>query len=154
MMDDLFLDSLQSLLAGEPDPIASYANAAAYLYMQLDKINWAGFYFVQDNELVLGPFCGKPACSRIAYGKGVCGTAWKDQATQLVPDVHQFPGHIACDADSRSEIVIPLFQNGSVKAVMDIDSPITGRFTESDRALLEKAASVIQNHLYTKAAAR
>ena len=109
------------------------ANTAALLYHGMQDVNWAGFYLVKEDDLILGPFQGKVACVRIARGKGVCGTAWDEDSVQLVPDVHAFPGHIACDSASRSEIVVPIHSNGEVKAVLDIDSPVTGRFTEADR---------------------
>src|SRR5712691_11617494 len=128
---------LRSLLAGERDFIANAANFASLLYHSLLDLNWAGFYFLQDEELVLGPFQGKPACVRIAMGKGVCGVAAAQRETLLVPDVNAFPGHIACDADSRSEIVVPLVAAGSLRGVLDIDSPEPGRFDAVDREGLE-----------------
>lgn len=137
------LQQLETLAMGEPDWLANLSNAAALLYMQLENINWAGFYLMRGGELVVGPFGGKPACSRITIGKGVCGTAAERRETVVVPDVHQFPGHIACDAASRSEIVVPLLHQGWLVGVLDIDSPLPGRFTESDRLYLEKAAQVL-----------
>lgn len=140
---------LTALIAGEPNWIANTANAAALLWLRLPELNWAGFYFVDDQPpgqsqgnppektLILGPFQGKPACVRIPFGKGVCGTAAATRTTQLVPDVHQFPGHIACDAASQSEIVIPLVKNGDVIGVLDLDSPLAGRFDEQDQKELE-----------------
>lgn len=113
------------------------ANASAMLYHAMPDVNWAGFYIVKNGELLLGPFQGKVACVRIQKGRGVCGTAWDTDSTQLVPDVHAFPGHIACDAASRSEIVVPIHQGEEVVAVLDIDSPVPDRFSEEDREGLE-----------------
>lgn len=115
---------LTALVAGEPDPIANAANTAALIYYGLPNLNWAGFYFRNGAELVLGPFQGKPACVRIPVGKGVCGTAAARGKPLLVPEVHEFPGHIACDPDSRSELVIPLVEDGGVLGVLDLDSPL------------------------------
>lgn len=134
---------LEALLHGERDPIANLANAASLLYHSLDRINWSGFYLLKDGELVLGPFHGKPACVRIAMGKGVCGAAAERRQTVLVPDVHQFPGHIACDSASNSEIVVPLLHGGQLLGVLDIDSPVFERFTEEDQAGLETIARLI-----------
>jgi len=131
---------LAALLEGERDLIANAANCAALLYHSLNDVNWVGFYFLRDGELVVGPFQGKPACVRIALGKGVCGMAALERQTQLVPDVHAFAGHIACDPASRSEIVVPLIRRGELLGVLDIDSPRTGRFTETDRAGIEALA--------------
>ncbi|MEV0356404.1 GAF domain-containing protein [Nocardia sp. NPDC050697] len=122
--------------------MANSANLAALIFHALPDLNWAGFYFTRGGELVVGPFQGKPACVRIAWGRGVCGTAAATGETQVVPDVHAFPGHIACDADSRSEIVIPLRRGGAVIGVLDLDSPKPGRFDEVDRAGLEGLAAV------------
>lgn len=122
-----------ALLEGEPDPVANMANLSALLWQALPEINWVGFYRTVGEELVLGPFQGKPACVRIPWGKGVCGAAAKEKVPQLVPDVHAFPGHIACDGASRSELVIPLLaQNGEVTGVLDLDSQVSGRFTGED----------------------
>jgi GAF domain-containing protein len=129
--------SLAALLEGEPDALANLANAAALLSGALERINWCGFYLMRGGELVLGPFQGKPACVRIALGKGVCGTAAARRETLVVPDVHAFPGHIACDADSRSEIVVPIVVGGELRGVLDVDAPETGRFDAEDRAGLE-----------------
>lgn len=137
---------LAHLLAGESDLTANLANASALLWMQMDQINWAGFYIWRKDQLVLGPFQGKPACVRIAYGKGVCGAAVAEKATQLVPDVHLFPGHIACDAASRSEIVVPIIVNGQVKGVLDIDSPLPARFDETDQNGLEQFVQTLIRH--------
>jgi L-methionine (R)-S-oxide reductase len=134
----------RALVAGEPDPVANAANLAALLYHALPRINWAGFYFVKGGELVLGPFQGKPACVRIPVGQGVCGTAVAEARSQLVPDVHAFPGHIACDAASRSEVVVPLRDaNGVIFGVLDVDSPEPGRFDATDLAGLEAFAALL-----------
>jgi len=135
--------SLESLLAGESDALANLANASALLAAALTHINWCGFYLVRGEELVLGPFQGKPACVRIPVGKGVCGTAAARRETLVVPDVNAFPGHIACDAASRSEIVVPILENGSLRGVLDTDSPEPARFDEEDRAGLEKFVAVL-----------
>lgn len=129
---------LQALLEGETDLIANAANTAALLFDALPGINWAGFYFLKGGELVVGPFQGKPACVRIPLGKGVCGTAAAERRTLLVPDVHQFPGHIACDAASRSEIVVPLISGSVLLGVLDIDSPQLARFDAADAAGIER----------------
>lgn len=131
------LAAADALTAGEHDGIANMANLSALLFDWLPDVNWAGFYRIIEGELVLGPFQGKAACIRIALGEGVCGTAAATGETQLVRDVHAFPGHIACDAASASEIVVPLVQNGHVVAVLDIDSPATARFDEDDQTGLE-----------------
>ena len=136
----LLLQQAQALLEAERDPVANMANLAAVLYQGLPQINWAGFYLHKSGELVLGPFQGKPACVRIGWGKGVCGTAAAQQRTVLVPDVHLFAGHIACDSASESEIVIPIFKNGAVWGVLDIDAPVKNRFDETDRVHLEQLA--------------
>lgn len=138
---------LQALTDGVPYEIANFANAAALLWEFLPEINWAGFYLMTDGALVLGPFQGKPACIRIPVGKGVCGRAAQERKTLLVPDVHAFPGHIACDCASRSEIVVPLFKSGDVCGVLDIDSPYEGRFDEADLAGLEKFAGILERLL-------
>ena len=129
--------SLESLLKVETDPIANLANASALLAQALDRINWCGFYLLGGRELVLGPFQGKPACVRIALGKGVCGSAAEQKETLVVPDVNQFPGHIACDTASRSEIVVPIVDGSVLHGVLDIDSPELGRFDEVDKEGLE-----------------
>ena len=126
--------ALQSLVAGEPDPIANMANAAALLFQTLPDLNWCGFYRLIDGELVLGPFQGKPACIRIAIGRGVCGTAAATLVPQRVDDVDAFPGHIACDPGSRSELVVPIVQDGRLIAVLDLDSPTRARFDAEDEA--------------------
>lgn len=134
---------LRALLHSECDFIANCANTAALLWHSLPDLNWAGFYRLVDGQLVLGPFMGKPACVRIQVGKGVCGTAAITGKTVLVPDVHQFPGHIACDAASRSEIVVPLIKGGDLLGVLDLDSPKLNRFDAADKAGLEKVAAVL-----------
>lgn len=131
-----------ALVQGEPDPIANMANLAAVIWQFVPDLNWAGFYRTVEDELVLGPFMGKPACIRIPFGRGVCGTAAALGTTQVVPDVHAFPGHIACDADSRSELVVPVLRDGKVIAVIDLDSPTPGRFDEEDAAGLQLLAQV------------
>lgn len=136
------LPELRALLDGEPDPIARAANTAALLWHRLPGLNWAGFYLLQGSTLVLGPFQGKPACTRIPLGRGVCGTAAERRETVIVPDVHDFPGHIACDAASRSEIVVPLLRDGTLLGVLDLDSPQLARFGETDRAGLEAVAAL------------
>ena len=128
------LSALEGLTAGEPDPIANMANAAALIWETLPDLNWAGFYRNVDGELVLGPFQGRAACIRIPFGKGVCGAAAETLQVQRVADVHAFPGHIACDAASASELVVPIVRDGKLIAVLDLDSPSAGRFTEEDEA--------------------
>ena len=138
---------LSALTDGIPYKIANLANASALLWQHLEKINWAGFYLMEDGKLVLGPFQGKTACIMIPVGKGVCGTAVAENATQLVADVHQFPGHIACDSASNSEIVIPIHVRGEIVGVLDIDSPEFGRFTEEDREGLEQFVHILEQVL-------
>jgi GAF domain-containing protein len=133
---------LEALLSGEPDPIANAANTSALLFEMMPKLNWAGFYFLRGGELVLGPFQGKPACVRIALGRGVCGTAAERGQSVLVEDVHAFPGHIACDAASRSELVVPLVRDGRVLGVLDLDSPEIARFDAEDQAGIEAIAAI------------
>ena len=127
----------KALVEGIPYRIANLSNLSALIWQTLEEINWAGFYLLEDGALILGPFQGKPACIRIPVGKGVCGTAAMEDRTIRVEDVHQFPGHIACDCDSRSEIVVPLHRDGKLMGVLDIDSPVTARFTEADQEGLE-----------------
>src|SRR5271165_108734 len=134
---------LASLFAGERNGLANAANMAALLYQNLPDLNWAGFYFLQGGELVLGPFQGKVACIRISIGHGVCGTAAKRRETVVVPDVHAFPGHIACDSASRSEIVVPLVRDGSLIGVLDVDSPMLARFDREDSAGLNAAVELL-----------
>jgi len=132
-----------ALVDGEPDPVANMANVAALIWQFVDRLNWAGFYRLVDGELVLGPFQGKPACIRIPLGKGVCGTAAQSGETQLVPDVHAFAGHIACDAASRSELVVPIRRDGRVVGVIDLDSPEPDRFDAEDAAGIEALAASV-----------
>jgi len=139
--DQLYRDlarSLEALLEGESDALANLANASGLLAGALDRINWCGFYLLRGEELVLGPFQGKPACVRIPLGEGVCGTAAARRETILAPDVDSFPGHIACDPASRSEIVVPILEGGELRGVLDIDAPEKNRFDEKDRAGLER----------------
>jgi L-methionine (R)-S-oxide reductase len=139
-------EELAGLLQGESDFVANAANTSALIFDALPDINWAGFYFLKDGELVVGPFQGKPACVRIALGRGVCGTAAAERRTVLVPDVEAFPGHIACDAASRSEIVIPLVSGHGLVGVLDIDSPSLARFDEEDARGLERLVEIfLQN---------
>ena len=139
-------EQAKHLLDGEPDRIANAANFSALLYHTLPEVNWVGFYFFDGKELVVGPFQGKPACVRIALGRGVCGAAAVTRATQLVADVHAFPGHIACDAASRSEVVVPLIlADGSLLGVLDIDSPTPGRFDAIDQTGVENLARIFLN---------
>ena len=138
---------LSALTEGIPYETANLANAAALLWQELPGINWAGFYKMTDGALVLGPFQGKPACILIPVGKGVCGTAVAEDRIQLVPDVHQFPGHIACDCASNSEIVLPIHVRGEIWGVLDIDSPTVGRFTEADKEGLEAFAAALERIL-------
>ena len=140
---DQLASQLTSLLAGERDLVANAANFAALVFHSLSDLNWAGFYFVKDSELVLGPFQGKPACMRIAFGRGVCGVAAAKRATTIVPNVHEFPGHIACDMESKSEIVIPLMKDESFIGVLDLDSPMLARFDEDDAAGLETLLKIL-----------
>lgn len=139
---------LYALIHEVPHQTANLANAAALLYNALDAVNWAGFYLLEGDTLVLGPFQGKPACIEIQVGRGVCGTAAAQDRTQLVADVHQFPGHIACDGASNSEIVVPLHAGGQVVGVLDIDSPCVGRFTEEDRTGLEDFARILETEIW------
>ncbi|MEJ7540503.1 GAF domain-containing protein [Staphylococcus intermedius] len=138
---------LDAMLEGEKDLIANLSNASALLNENLAQINWVGFYLMKDGALILGPFQGKPACVHIEVGKGVCGTAVAENQTQRVADVHAFPGHIACDANSQSEIVIPIHKDGEVIGVLDIDAPIPSRFSETDEAGLEDVVKVLETHL-------
>jgi GAF domain-containing protein len=140
---DELLSQARSLLAGERDLLANTANLAALLYHSLPNVNWAGFYFLKDGDLVLGPFQGKPACTRIPLGRGVCGAAAQRRETVVVPNVHDFPGHIACDAASNSEIVVPLISANILIGVLDMDSPVISRFDEIDRRGLESLAALL-----------
>lgn len=150
MMTDynLLNQQLAALVQGVPHRIANLANAAALLYHTLEELNWAGFYLLEDGLLVLGPFQGRPACVEIRPGRGVCGAAAAEDRTQLVRDVHQFPGHIACDCASNSEIVVPIHAGGRVIGVLDLDSPRIGRFTAEDRAGLEAFVGVLERELW------
>jgi L-methionine (R)-S-oxide reductase len=142
VQDEDLLSELRAVLAGEPDPVANAANTAALIYARLPRLNWAGFYFLQSEVLVLGPFQGLPACTRIPLGRGVCGTAAIRNETIVVADVHEFPGHIVCDSASLSEIVVPLTIAGKLSGVLDIDSPERNRFGPAERVLLEAVASL------------
>ncbi|MDQ0882734.1 GAF domain-containing protein [Peribacillus sp. V2I11] len=144
---ELVQKQLLALIEDETNRIANLGNAAALLNQFLDEINWVGFYLYEEGQLILGPFQGLPACVRIPMGKGVCGTSAATEKTLRIEDVHQFPGHIACDAASRSEIVIPLMKDGKLYGVLDIDSPVTDRFDEMDQQGLEKFAEILSNHL-------
>ena len=132
----LLLKQAEALISTESDPIANAANLSSLVYNHLENVNWVGFYYLRGDELVLGPFSGQPACTRIPVGKGVCGTAFAEQATQVVGDVHQFPGHIACDAASESEVVVP-FKTEGLSGVFDVDSPTLNRFASDEVRLLE-----------------
>lgn len=136
-------DAAAAITDGEPDGVANMANVAALIWQFLPDLNWAGFYRMVDDQLVLGPFCGKPACIRIPLGQGVCGTAAQSGKTQVIADVHAFPGHIACDAASRSELVVPVIRDGAVIAVIDLDSPTLARFEAEDAAGIEALAQLI-----------
>jgi len=140
-------EQARGLLHGEHDRIANAANFAALVYQALPDLNWAGFYFFDGNELVVGPFQGRPACVRIALGRGVCGTAAQTRQTQVVRDVHAFPDHIACDAASRSEVVVPLYDGDRLIGVWDVDSPKLARFDEDDRVGMERLAAVFMDSL-------
>ncbi|MDT8319255.1 MAG: GAF domain-containing protein [Xanthomonadales bacterium] len=135
-------DQAKALLQGQRDRVANAANLAALLYHALENVNWVGFYFLKQGQLVVGPFQGKPACVTIPLGKGVCGTAAATRRVQRVADVHGFAGHIACDSASRSEIVLPLVKNGELLGVLDVDSPVEGRFDEDDERLLLEIAQL------------
>lgn len=135
---------VKAIVAEEQDLIANMANISAILYWALDNVNWVGFYIIKNEQLVLGPFHGQPACIRIPIGKGVCGTAVSQNTIQLIDDVHQFAGHIACDAASNSEIVLPIYQNNQIIAVLDIDSPDIGRFDIVDKSGLSQIVDLLQ----------
>ena len=139
--------SLQGLIADEPDALANLSNAAALLFHSMERINWAGFYLHKEGQLILGPFQGKPACIRIPLGKGVCGTAALNRQSVVVPDVHLFAGHIACDGASASEIVIPIIQDNELIGVLDIDSPVKARFGEEDKLVLERFVEILNAHI-------
>lgn len=142
------LAQAEGLIAGVGHFIANLANLSALIYTTMDELNWAGFYLAEGDKLVLGPFQGRPACIEIPWGRGVCGTAAERNATQLVEDVHAFPGHIACDCASNSEIVVPLRRDGKVVGVLDIDSPALGRFSEQDREGLEALCALIEREVF------
>lgn len=144
---DTVAAQLAALTEGVPYEVANLANASALLWQEMPDINWVGFYKMTDGALVLGPFQGKPACIVIPVGRGVCGTAVAEDKIQLVHDVHRFPGHIACDCASNSEIVLPIHVNGEIWGVLDIDSPSVGRFTEEDKLGLEKVVKVLERVL-------
>lgn len=144
---DLLQKQLISLIEDESNLIAILSNTSALLNDHLDQVNWVGFYLIENNELILGPFQGHPACVHIQIGKGVCGTAVSNNETQVVKDVHQFPGHIACDANSNSEIVIPIHKANEIIGVLDIDASIKNRFNNEDRKELEKVVSIIENQI-------
>ena len=146
---DLVSVQLAALTEGIPYETANLANASALLWQELPDINWAGFYKMTDGALVLGPFQGKPACIRIPVGKGVCGAAAQKDETQLVADVHAFPGHIACDSASNSEIVIPIHKDGAVWGVLDMDAPVLNRFSQADRQALEELVKILEKNLFT-----
>ena len=141
------LQQLSALVDGIPYEVANLANASALLWQEMEDINWVGFYKMTNGKLVLGPFQGKPACIEIAVGRGVCGTAVAQDAVQLVYDVHRFPGHIACDSASNSEIVLPIHVNGEIWGVLDIDSPYIGRFTQEDKAGLIQVVRILEQIL-------
>jgi len=144
---DLLIKQLKTLVEDEKNAIANFSNASALLNQFLDRVNWVGFYLMEDGELVLGPFQGLPACVRIPLGKGVCGTAASSQETLRVEDVHAFPGHIACDAASQSEIVVPMVKDGQVIGVLDIDSPEKNRFDELDQQKLEEFVDMLLQYI-------
>ena len=148
MDKQLILQQLSALIEDEKNKIANLSNISAFLNELLDHINWVGFYLMEENELVLGPFQGKVACVRIPLGKGVCGTAALQRQTQLVEDVHQFPGHIACDSQSNSEIVVPIIKDDEVLGVLDIDSPHFNRFSKDDQDLLEAVVEIITQYVF------
>ncbi|MFT9298298.1 MAG: GAF domain-containing protein [Gluconobacter sp.] len=145
-VEDL-VETVESVVASETDQIANMANIAALLFEALPDINWAGFYLFKNGQLVLGPFQGRLACTRIPLGKGVCGTVAQQKTTLVVPDVHAFPGHIACDAASASEIVVPILHDGNLIGVLDIDSPVKNRFDAEDQAMIEKIVSAFEKTL-------
>ena len=144
---ELIIRQMEALAEASTDAIPVMANVSALLFYSMEDLNWAGFYLVKGGALILGPFQGKVACVRIEKGRGVCGTAWAEDKVQLVPDVHAFPGHIACDSASRSEIVVPIHCNGEVWAVLDIDSPILARFSDKDRAGLVEVVQSMERIL-------
>ena len=146
----LLCEQAKALAEDAPWDITAYANISALLFDSLDELNWAGFYLLRNGALVLGPFQGKTACMRIPVGKGVCGTAVKEDRIQRVEDVHAFPGHIACDSASASEIVLPIHCNGEIIGVLDIDSPMQGRFTAEDEQGLQEIVKIIEGYLFSR----
>ncbi|KKI54610.1 MAG: GAF domain-containing protein [Staphylococcus equorum] len=144
---DLLQKQVASLIEDESNLIAILSNVSALLNDSLDQINWVGFYLIENNELILGPFQGHPACVHIAIGKGVCGTAVETNESQLVEDVNAFPGHIACDANSKSEVVVPIHKGNQVIGVLDIDAPIINRFSNTDKVALEEIVSIIEQQI-------
>lgn len=150
---ELINSQVQAIISGEPDMIANMANIAAILFNNLEKVNWAGFYIFKQGQLVLGPFQGQPACIRIPMGKGVCGTSASQKLTLIVKDVHEFDGHIACDAASKSEVVVPIIFDDKLIAVLDVDSPVTERFDNADKVGLEQLVSLFVQALSTADAA-
>ncbi len=148
MNKQLFLEEIYALIKDEKNIIANLANISAYLNEILSNINWVGFYLLEDNELILGPFQGRVACVRIPIGKGVCGTAAYQRTTICVDDVHQFQGHIACDSHSRSEIVIPIIKEQQLLSVLDVDSPSYNRFSQKDQIFLEKVVELMVEYLF------
>ncbi len=146
LYDDLILQA-ESLLSSEKNIIANMANLSALLFTSLQQVNWAGFYLLESDELVLGPFQGNPACVRIPVGRGVCGTAVAEEKTQRIDDVHQFDGHIACDVASNSEIVVPVYHKGAILGVLDIDSPVQNRFDEVDQHALETIVKIFEKSI-------
>ena len=146
---DMVCQQLTALVEGIPYEVANLANTSALLWQEMPDINWVGFYKMEDGALVLGPFQGKPACIRIPVGRGVCGTAVAEDQVQLVYDVHDFPGHIACDSASNSEIVVPIFKNGEIYGVLDIDSPYLYRFNREDQRGLEEIVKILEENLFT-----
>ncbi|HEY8362089.1 MAG TPA: GAF domain-containing protein [Tissierellaceae bacterium] len=138
---------VKSQLSSEKDDLANISNVTGIIMACVENLNWAGFYILRDDELVLGPFQGLPACNRIAIGKGVCGTAVKTREVQLVPDVHQFPGHIACDEASNSELVVPIIKEGKIYGVLDLDSPIKNRFTELEKEYFVKLVDILNEYI-------
>ena len=147
MTDGECLEALRLLVSGVPHPVANLANAASLLFLHTEKLNWLGFYLAEGKTLVLGPFQGKPACIEIPYGKGVCGTAAGENRTVRVEDVHLFPGHIACDGASASELVIPIRKDGKVIGVLDVDSPEKGRFGDEEEAFFTEAVKILEDNL-------
>ena len=144
---NLMIKQFRELAKDTSDPVSIMANTSALIFYSMSDLNWAGFYVVRGDELLVGPFQGKVACAVIKKGRGVCGTAWEKNELQLVPDVHAFPGHIACDCDSKSEIVVPIHHDGKVCAVLDIDSPVPGRFTEEDATGLSELVRALEEVL-------